>query len=185
MRYIFLLIVSFFLFATSSSLANQKELELLNQGGKIIFIRHAYAPGVGDPLSFSLEDCKTQRNLNQQGIEQSILLGEIFQENNISFDKVFSSQWCRCKDTALYAFGDYQELKLLNSTFSNKYQKNHSRQMKDLEKLIFNLKEDHGNIIFITHYVIIGGILDYYPSSGEMVITDKSLKVLGSIKTIY
>jgi phosphohistidine phosphatase SixA len=185
MRYIFLLILSFFLCATSSSLANQKELELLNQGGKIIFIRHAYAPGVGDPLNFSLEDCKTQRNLNQQGIEQSILLGEIFQENNISFDKVFSSQWCRCKDTALYAFGDYQELKLLNSTFSNKYQKNHSRQMKDLEKLIFNLKEDHGNIIFITHYVIIGGILDYYPSSGEMVITDKSLKVLGSIETIY
>jgi len=185
MRYIFLLILSFFLCATSSSLANQKELELLNQGGKIIFIRHAYAPGVGDPLNFSLEDCKTQRNLNKQGIEQSILLGEIFQENNISFDKVFSSQWCRCKDTALYAFGDYQELKLLNSTFSNKYQKNHSRQMKDLEKLIFNLKEDHGNIIFITHYVIIGGILDYYPSSGEMVITDKSLKVLGSIKTIY
>jgi phosphohistidine phosphatase SixA len=113
------------------------------------------------------------------------LLGKIFQENNISFDLVFSSQWCRCKDTAQYAFGDYQELKSLNSTFSYKYQKNHSRQMKELKKLIFNLKEDHGNIIFITHYVIIGGILDYYPSSGEMVIADKSLKVLGSIKTIY
>ena len=76
MRHIFLLILSFFLCATSSSLANQKVWELLNQGGKIIFIRHAYAPGVGDPLNFSLEDCKTQRNLNQQGIEQSILLGE-------------------------------------------------------------------------------------------------------------
>ena len=185
MRHIFLLILSFFLCATASSLANQKELELLNQGGKIIFIRHAYAPGVGDPSNFSLEDCKTQRNLNQQGIEQSILLGKIFQENNISFDKVFSSQWCRCKDTAQYAFGDYQELKLLNSTFSHKYQKHHSRQMKELKKLIFNLEVDHGNIIFITHYVIIGGILDYYPNSGEMVIADKSLKVLGSIKTIY
>ena len=56
-------------------MANQKELELLNQGGKIIFIRHAYAPGVGDPSNFSFEDCETQRNLNQQGIEQSILLG--------------------------------------------------------------------------------------------------------------
>ena len=185
MRHIFLLILSFFLCATSSSLANQKELELLNQGGKIIFIRHAYAPGVGDPSNFSLEDCKTQRNLNQQGIEQSILLGKIFQENNISFDKVFSSQWCRCKDTAQYAFGDYQELKLLNSTFSHKYQKHHSRQMKELKKLIFNLEVDHGNIIFITHYVIIAGLLDYYPNSGEIVIADKSLKVLGSIKTSY
>ena len=185
MRHIYLLILSFFLWVPSSSLANQKELELLNQGGKIIFIRHAYAPGVGDPSNFSLEDCKTQRNLNQQGIEQSILLGKIFQENNISFDRVFSSQWCRCKDTALYAFGDYQELKLLNSTFSHKYQKNHSRQMKELKKSIFNLEEDHGNIIFITHYVIIGGILDYYPNSGEIVIADKSLKVLGSIKTSY
>ena len=57
--------------------------------------------------------------------------------------------------------------------------------MKELKKLIFNLREDHGNIIFITHYVIIGGILDYYPNSGEIVIADKSLKVLGSIKTSY
>ena len=57
--------------------------------------------------------------------------------------------------------------------------------MKELKKLIFNLKEDHENIIFITHYVIIGGILDYYPNSGEIVIADKSLKVLGSIKTSY
>ena len=185
MRHIYLLILSFFLCIPSSSLANQKELELLNQGGKIIFIRHAYAPGGGDPSNFSLDDCQTQRNLNQQGIEQSILLGKIFQHNNISFDKVYSSQWCRCIDTAQYAFGEYQELNLLNSTFSHNYKKNHLRQMKELKKLIFNLKEDHGNIIFITHYVIIGGILDYYPNSGEIVIADKSLKVLGSIKTSY
>ena len=185
MRHIYLLILSFFLCFSSGSLANQKELELLNQGEKIIFIRHAYAPGGGDPSNFSLDDCKTQRNLNQQGIEQSILLGKIFQDNNIPFDKVYSSQWCRCKDTAQYAFGDYQELNSLNSTFSQNYNKNHLRQMKELKEFISKLRKNHGNIIFITHYVIIGGILDYYPSSGEIVISNKSLEVLGSIKTSY
>ena len=108
MRYIFLLILSFFLCATSSSLANQKELELLNQGGKIIFIRHAYAPGSGDPINFNLNDCSSQRNLDKNGKEQAKKIGDFFKEKKIPIQKVISSQWCRCKETASIAFSNYQ-----------------------------------------------------------------------------
>ena len=156
-------------------------MELLNQGGKIIFIRHAYAPGVGDPLNFSLEDCKTQRNLNKQGIEQSILLGEIFQENNISFDKVFSSQWCRCKDTAKLAFTNFETKDFLNSFFSAKFADNKNKQMIDLKNFVVKFKGNE-NLIFVTHYVVISEALDYAPSSGEIVIADKNFKKIGSIE---
>ena len=158
---------------------------MLEEGGKIVFIRHAYAPGGGDPDNFDIKDCSTQRNLNQKGIDQSISIGQEFTKRNVLIQRVYSSQWCRCKDTALNAFGDYQELSSLNSTFQSEYRQNHQRQMIELKELITDWNASEGNLILVTHYVIIGGILAYYPSSGELVITDKSLKVLDSIKIEY
>ena len=76
----------------------------LNKGGNLIFIRHAYAPGGGDPKNFIISDCSTQRNLNEDGRNQSIKIGQFFTQNNILIDKVLSSEWCRCKDTAKIAF---------------------------------------------------------------------------------
>ena len=165
--------------------ASESAWNLLQEGEKIIFIRHAYAPGGGDPDNFVIEDCSTQRNLNQQGIDQSISIGQEFTKRDVPIQQIYSSQWCRCKDTASYAFGDYQELSSLNSTFEGKYRQNHQRQMKELKELIASWDNTKGNLILVTHYVIIGGILGYYPSSGELVITDKSLEVLNSIKTDY
>ena len=123
--------------------------------------------------------------LNQQGIDQSISMGQEFSKRNISIQQVYSSQWCRCKDTASYAFGNYQELSSLNSTFEGEYRQNHQRQIKELKELISRWDDTEGNLILVTHYVIVGGALGYYPSSGELVITDKSLEVLDSIKTKY
>jgi len=103
----------------------------------------------------------------------------------IYLSQVYSSQWCRCKDTASYVFGDYQELNSLNSTFEGKYRQNNQRQMNELKALIASWDDTEGNLILVTHYVIIGGFLGHYPSSGELVITNKSLDVLDSIKTNY
>ena len=167
------------------SYASGSAWSLLEEGSKIVFIRHAYAPGGGDPDNFAIEDCSTQRNLNQQGIDQSISMGQEFSKRNIPIQQVYSSQWCRCKDTASFAFGDYQELKSLNSTFEGKYRQNHQRQMNELKAMIASWDDTEGNLILVTHYVIIGGALGYYPSSGELVITNKSLEVLDSIKTKY
>ena len=167
------------------SYASGSAWSLLEEGSKIVFIRHAYAPGGGDPDNFAIEDCSTQRNLNQQGIDQSISIGQEFSKRNIPIQQVYSSQWCRCKDTASFAFGDYQELNSLNSTFEGKYRQNHQRQMNELKAMIASWDDTEGNLILVTHYVIIEGVLGYYPNSGELVITNKSLKVLDSIKTKY
>ena len=185
MRYfLFLLILGFSLILPSAH-ASDSAWPLLQEGGKIVFIRHAYAPGGGDPSNFSIDDCSTQRNLNQQGIDQSLSMGEDFRKYEIPIQQVYSSQWCRCKDTASYAFGNYQELSALNSTFEGKYRQNHQQQMRELKELIADWDNSEGNLILVTHYVIIGGMLGYYPSSGELVITDKNLEVLDSIETNY
>ena len=166
-------------------LANTKEIELLQEGGKVVFIRHAYAPGGGDPSNFLLNNCDTQRNLNKDGIDQSIMIGAIFRNYQIPIDQVLSSEWCRCLDTAKYAFGDFDIWSALNSTFSGIFKKNHSKQMSDLRKYLTNWDDKQGNLILVTHYVIIEGALDYYSDSGEIVISNKNLEVLGNINTKY
>ena len=116
MRYVLSLLIFLCSLLHPLAYANESTWSLLEEGGKIVFIRHAYAPGSGDPDNFVIEDCSTQRNLNQQGIDQSISIGQNFSKRDIPIQQVYSSQWCRCKDTASYAFGDYQELSSLNST---------------------------------------------------------------------
>ena len=153
------------------------------QGNKVILIRHSLAPGGGDPAGFKIDDCKTQRNLNKAGIEQSKKIGKIFKDNKISIDVVLSSAWCRCKDTAYYAFGEFKEFSALNSTFSTPYNKNEPRQIKEIKKYLMNWEGKGKNLILVTHYSVITAITNAAPSSGEIVISDKNLNVIGTIKT--
>ena len=153
------------------------------QGNKVILIRHSLAPGGGDPAGFKIDDCKTQRNLNKAGIEQSKKIGKIFKDNKISIDVVLSSAWCRCKDTAYYAFGEFKEFSALNSTFSTPYNKNEPRQIKEIKKYLMNWEGKGKNLILVTHYSVITAITNAVPSSGEIVISDKNLNVIGTIKT--
>ena len=163
---------------------NQNLIKELKNGGKLIFIRHAYAPGGGDPNNFDINNCNTQRNLSDAGRKQANKIGSFFKSNNILIDKVFSSEWCRCKETALIAFNDFQNKSFLNSFFSSKFAKNKDPQMKSLKEFINNW-DGKNNIIFVTHYVVISEILNYASSSGEIVITDKSLKVIDTIEIEY
>jgi len=153
------------------------------KGNKVILIRHSLAPGSGDPDGFKIVDCKTQRNLNKAGIEQSKKIGKIFKDNKIPIDIVLSSQWCRCKDTAHYAFGKFKEFSSLNSIFSIPYNKNEVRQVREIEKYLKNWEGDGKNLILITHYSIITTITNATPSSGEIVLANKNLNVIGTIKT--
>ena len=153
------------------------------KGNKVILIRHSLAPGSGDPAGFKIGDCKTQRNLNTAGIEQSKKIGKIFKDNKISIDIVLSSEWCRCKDTAFHAFGKFKEFSALNSTFSTPYNKNEPRQIKEIKKYLMNWKSEGKNLILVTHYSVITAITNATPSSGAIVISDKNLNVIGTIKT--
>ena len=153
----------------------------LEDGGKLIFIRHAYAPGNGDPAGFNLNDCSTQRNLSDDGRKQAQRIGEFFTKNKIEIDKVLSSEWCRCKETAKIAFKNYSTNSFLNSFYSSKFSKNKDKQVKAFNYYVKNL-ESNKNLIFVTHYVFISEVLNYGPSSGEIVVSDKNLNMIGSIE---
>ena len=111
------LILIIFISINSPVKADSKKnlIENLKKGGKLIFIRHAYAPGGGDPVNFNINDCTTQRNLSESGRIQSKKIGKFFLENKIKIKNVYSSEWCRCKETASIAFKSYETKSFLNS----------------------------------------------------------------------
>ena len=164
--------------------SNQTLIKELQKGGKLIFIRHAYAPGGGDPENFDINDCSTQRNLSESGRIQSQKIGSFFKENKISIVKVYSSEWCRCKETASIAFDNFETKNFLNSFFSSQFAHNRKKQVIEFEEFLNNWDQNQ-NIIFVTHYVVISEILNYAPSSGEIVISDKSLKVIDTLEIEY
>ena len=171
---------------TSSVKADSKKniIENLKAGGKLIFIRHAYAPGGGDPENFNIYDCSTQRNLSESGRIQSKKIGNFFKENKIKIKNVYSSEWCRCKETAFLAFKSFKTKSFLNSFFSSKFAHKKKSQIKDFQKFL-NIWDKKNNLIFITHYVVISEILDYPPSSGEIVVADKNLKIIDTLQIKY
>ena len=164
--------------------SNQNVINELKKGGNLIFIRHAYAPGGGDPKNFDINECKTQRNLSNSGRDQAKKIGSFFKDNNIPISKVYSSEWCRCKETASIAFNDFETKSFLNSFFSSQFAKNKDLQMKRLKTFINNWDKNK-NLVFVTHYVVISESLNYAPSSGEIVISKKNLKVIDTIKIEY
>ena len=178
--HIFFLTFLFLILNISSTLADWQPAK---EGNKIILIRHSIAPGSGDPSGFKIKDCKTQRNLSKEGIDQSKKIGKLFKINQIKIDQVLSSQWCRCRDTAKYAFKNYKEFSALNSTFQPPYDKNAKKQIKELKRYIKNWNGHGSNLVLVTHYVIITSITDVVPRSGEIVIIDKNFNTLSTILT--
>ena len=180
------LILKIFLFFIFTLQLNASELawNLAQEGNKIILIRHSLAPGGGDPAGFKIDDCKTQRNLSKKGVNQSKKIGKLFKKNKVPIDQVLSSQWCRCKDTAKYAFGNFKEFSALNSTYTPPYDQNEKQQIKDLKKYVNNWNGKGGNLVLVTHYVIILAITGETTRSGELVITDKNFKILSTINTL-
>ena len=180
----FLIIIFISLTTSIKADLNKNLINQLEDGEKLIFIRHAYAPGNGDPNNFNLNDCSTQRNLNSIGRKQAKDIGEFFRVNEIKIFKVLSSEWCRCKETADIAFNDYSTKSFLNSFYSSKYAKNKEKQVEALNNYVKKFKSDK-NLIFVTHYVLISDVLNYSPSSGEIVVTDKNFNIVGSVEIDY
>ena len=179
MRKVFLILILGILNFQTNVFSSDKIINQLKNGGNIIFIRHAIAPGNGDPDNFDLKDCSTQRNLSKNGIEQSKKIGEFFKDNKIKVEKVLSSEWCRCKDTAKFAFKNFEVFSSLNSFYDAKFADNKEEQIKNLKKYVKEWKGED-NLILITHYVVISEILNKGVSSGEIIITDKNFNNLGS-----
>ena len=138
---------------------------------KVIFLRHTLAPGNGDPSNFNVNDCSTQRNLYQVGIDQSRMLGNTLKKIGIKFSKIYSSFWCRCKDTVLNMnIGEFKTHEGLNSF----YEKHADRKLTliKLNNLVNSFDKSGGPYLLVTHYVNILAFTGLSTSSGGMVAFD-------------
>ncbi len=180
MKKILAILVLGLLWFNNANGEDDKILYALKEGKKLVFIRHALAPGNGDPINFDINDCSTQRNLDKIGIIQSKKIGLFFKNNKIKIDKVLSSEWCRCKNTAKYAFQDFEKFDALNSFYDQRFAANKTKQIKDLKNYIKNWDSDK-NLVLVTHFVVISSILNIASSSGEIIVSDKNFNIIGSI----
>jgi phosphohistidine phosphatase SixA len=159
--------------------------EALAAGGYVALLRHALAPGTGDPPEFRLRDCSTQRNLSNEGRDQASRIGDRFRENGIHGARVFSSQWCRCLETArLLKLGKVAELAPLNSFFRQFERR--ALQTEALRQWLGEQELDRP-IVLVTHQVNITALTGIYPDSGELVVIRQSgagdIQVIGTIET--
>ena len=142
---------------------------LVKSGGHVMMIRHAYAPGTGDPENFKIGDCSTQRNLDERGRAQARNIGRWFRSRGIDNARVFSSQWCRCLETAeLIGLGTVSELPALNSFFDRP--QDAEPNLAALRRFLAKQPEDGELILLITHFVTISAITNENVSSGEGVV---------------
>ena len=147
--------------------ATEAAWDALWGGGKVALIRHALAPGTGDPPGFVLEDCATQRNLSDEGRAQATRIGEAFRTNGVPVDQVLSSGWCRCIDTASLAFGAAEVWPPLHSFFGD----TGSEPTQTAEtRARAATWAGPGTLVLITHQVNITALTGIFPDSGEVIV---------------
>lgn len=154
--------------------------ETLRSGKAFVLLRHATAPGTGDPPGMRIGACDTQRNLSAEGRAQAARIGRLFRDKGIRQASVFSSQWCRCLDTAaLLELGPVSEQPLLNSFFGGRA--NGREQTEALRGWLMRSRTDLPRVL-VTHQVNITGLTSVVPRSGELVIatigTDGAVSVV-------
>ena len=142
----------------------------LKQPGTVAIMRHALAPGGGDPANFELGDCSTQRNLNDAGRAQARRIGRAFRDQGIQVDRVLTSQWCRCRDTAeLLDLARVEDFPALNSFFQDRSTRD--AQTAEVRRLLADAPADE-KLVLVTHQVNITALTDVFPSSGEVVVIE-------------
>jgi phosphohistidine phosphatase SixA len=155
----------------------------LKNGDHVALMRHAIAPGTDDPPGFRLDDCSTQRNLSEAGREQARSIGARFREHGVENVVIYSSQWCRCLETAqLLDLGKVNPFPGLNSFF-----RDGSREdMQTAEVRALIKKRPKGtSLVLVTHRVNITALSGVIPRSGEIVVLrpdGENLTVMGRIR---
>ncbi len=141
--------------------------KLVGKADHIILLRHARAPGIGDPPNFQLDDCSTQRNLSKAGREQAVRIGKRLRAAGLVDTRVYSSQWCRCLETARgLAVGLVVELPLLNSFFSTP---DAERGQTETLRVWIASADLSRPVVLVTHQVNITALTGIVPAEGEMV----------------
>ena len=152
------------------------------QPGVVVLFRHAVAPGGGDPPGFKLDDCRTQRNLNDEGRAQALRIGQALKTRGVVVGAVWSSQWCRTRETADIALPSQRvDQPAFNSFFGDRDAA--PEQTRAAQALLADWRGP-GVLVVITHQVNITALTGIVPASGEGIIAKPSsqgLTVLGRI----
>jgi len=157
-------------------------LQGTNPKGYVLLMRHALAPGVGDPENFRVGDCTTQRNLSDEGRQDARDIGEWLERRDVKIKSIESSRWCRAKETAeLLGIGKVKLNKNLDSLFQESDLVNH-KQTIETKKRIVNHRNNRGLLVFVGHLVNISAITGVSLESGEGVLVRANRK--GEIKVM-
>ena len=139
--------------------------------GTVIFLRHAQAPGIGDPENFDLDNCQTQRNLDEPGRQQAVAIGKRIAAAKFNLAGIYSSEWCRCLETArLLDLGAVTPFDGLNSFYQNHAPRDAT--LVKLKSMLANLPPDGAPVIMVTHYVTIQAVANIAVPSGGLVLYD-------------
>lgn len=150
--------------------AGQTGWNALKNGTAFVIMRHALAPGTGDPENFNVDECSTQRNLSDQGRQQARGTGELFRTNGIANAEVFTSAWCRCRETAgLLGLGTVRPLEPLNSFFRQRDRRD--AQTNALKDWLQTQTRDKP-LVLVTHQVNITALTGVFPTSGELIFVE-------------
>jgi phosphohistidine phosphatase SixA len=154
------------IFLALPMMAAANDWDALKAPGTMAIMRHALAPGMGDPGAFALDDCSTQRNLDARGRRQAEQTGSALKAEGITFDAILTSQWCRTRDTArLLDLGPVTEAPALNSFFRDfSTRDSQTRETLDL------LKQAEGRLMLVTHQVNISALTGRSTRSGEILV---------------
>jgi len=162
------ILVSLLAFAAFHAGANDELWDLLRRGGQVVLIRHTLTdPGFGDPQGFRLQDCSTQRNLSEEGRAHAKRIGEAFRLHRIPVERVLSSPWCRCVETASLAFGAAEISQPLSNLFGRS-----ERRQKALEELsaMAGTPRTGGNLVLVTHGSTILALTRIPVNMGEIMV---------------
>lgn len=143
----------------------------LRAGGLVILMRHASTePGLGDPPGLRIGDCSTQRNLSKAGIEEARRVGERLRKERVPIGRVYTSPWCRCRDTAMAAFGRAEDWEPLSSFFD--FPDREADYSERVRKRIgsYGSRPPGGNVVMVTHNVNIAALTRHSVGTSEMVI---------------
>ncbi|ACA17561.1 putative phosphohistidine phosphatase, SixA [Methylobacterium sp. 4-46] len=148
------------------ALAGEDPWAALKRDGTVALLRHARAPGFGDPPGLRLDDCATQRNLSDEGRAQARQIGEGFRRHGIAVGAVLASRWCRAQETARLAFGRAEGFPPLDSVFA---QGDGEAQSRAVRARIAAWRGP-GILALVTHQVNITALTGLVPAEGEVVV---------------
>jgi broad specificity phosphatase PhoE len=141
--------------------------DVLRAPGSVVIVRHSYAPGAFDPPDSKLEDCTTQRNLDDKGRAQARKIGEAFRANGILVGAVRSSPRCRCLDTARLAFGKAEPWLVLQGALRNEDLRR--RQIAEIQKAI-DAHRDGPPLVLVTHGSVVSDLTGLNVAMGAFVV---------------